>query len=250
MTRGSSGSSVTPEAVRLRTDAAGLGSRTLALMVDALIQLAVLVPVLVGFVVGGLSGTAETVVFAIVVFVIVWGYFPLFEWLRRGQTPGKRMQGIRVVQTSGEPAGFAPVMVRNLLRIVEVYALPFIALIAMFVSPRDQRLGDLAAGTVVVRDRKLPQPATMAMTPHDAGVPALDTSRLTEPEYTVLRTFLSRRSSLDPAARRQLAARLAATLRRQLGDLPPTRADRDDETLIEAAVRSYRARFASPTDGS
>jgi uncharacterized RDD family membrane protein YckC len=249
MSRGSLGGSVTPEAVRLRTDAAGLGSRSIALMVDALIQLVVLVPVLVGFLVGGLSGTAETVVFAIVVFVVVWGYFPLFEWLRGGQTPGKRMQGIRVVQTSGEPAGFAPVMVRNLLRIVEVYALPFIALIAMFVSPRGQRLGDLAAGTMVVRDRKLPRPATMAMTPLDSGVPALDTSGLTEREYTVLRTFLARRSSLDPAARRQLAASLAATLRRQLGGVPPTHADLADETLIQAAVRSYRSRYASWTDG-
>jgi hypothetical protein len=196
-----------------------------------------------------LSGTAETVAFSLVAFTVLWGYYPLFEWLRGGQTPGKRMQGIRVVRTSGEPAGFAPVMVRNLLRIVEVYALPFIALISMFVTVRGQRLGDLAAGTMVVRDRTLPLPQPMGMPPLESGVPALDTIGLTEREYTVLRTFLARRTTLDSAARRQLAASLAATLRRQLGDLPPTYADWDDETLIQAAVRSYRARYASPTDG-
>ncbi len=101
---------------------------------------------------------------------------------------------------------------------------------------------------MVVRDRKLPQPATMTMTPLDSGEPALDTSGLSEREYTVLRTFLARRSSLDPAARRQLAASLAATLRRQIGDLTQTHADPDDETLIQAAVSSYRSRYASGTD--
>ena len=83
------------------------------------------------FLVDGWSGTAETVAFSLVVFIVIWGYFPLFEWLRGGQTPGKSRQGIRVVRTSGEPAGFAPVMVRNLMRIVEVYAMPFIAVISM-----------------------------------------------------------------------------------------------------------------------
>ncbi len=155
---------------------------------------------------------------------------------------------MRVVRTSGEPAGFAPVMVRNLLRIVEVYALPFIAVISMFVTARGQRLGDLAAGTMVVRDRTLPLPATVATAPLDSGASALDTSGMTEREYTVLRTFLARRTNLDPAARRQLAGRLAATLRRQLGDLP-THTDLADETLIQNAVRSYRSRYASLTDG-
>jgi uncharacterized RDD family membrane protein YckC len=248
MTQGTWGGTVTPEAVRLRADVAGLGSRSIALTVDAFIQLVVLVPVFIGFIFDGLSGTAETVAFSLVVFTVVWGYFPLFEWLRGGQTPGKRLQGIRVIRTSGEPAGFAPVMVRNLLRIVEVYALPFIALISMFVTARSQRLGDLAAGTMVVRDRKMPLPPSIAMAPLDAGAPGLDTSGLTEREYSVLRTFLARRATLDPAARQQLAASLAATLRRQLDGLS-TFADWDDETLIEAAVRSYRGRYASPTDG-
>ena len=117
-------------------------------------------------------------------------------------------------------------------------------------TARGQRLGDLAAGTMVVLvTARLPLPATVAMAPLDSGASALDTSGMTEREYTVLRTFLARRTTLDPAARRQPAARLAATLRRQAGDLPPTHADLADETLIQDAVRSYRSRYASPTDG-
>lgn len=241
-------SSVTPEAVRVRADAAGVGSRLIALMVDAVIQLVVLVPVLIGFLSDGLSGTAESVVLSLLVFGILWGYFVAFEWLRGGQTPGKSVQGIRVVQTSGEPAGFAPVMVRNLVRIVEVYALPFIALISMFASARSQRLGDVAAGTMVVRDRTMPLPSTVTVAPLAPGVPALDTSGLSERDYTVLRTFLARRLTLEPEARQRLAASIAATVRRQVGDLPPSHAALSDEALIQAAVRSYRSRYDSGSD--
>jgi hypothetical protein len=190
------------------------------------------------------GGTLETALLSLFVFAILWLYFPLFEWLRGGQTPGKRFQGIRVVRTSREPAGFAPVMVRNLLRIVEVYAFPFIALISMFLTARDQRLGDLAAGTMVVRDRTMPTPQVLVMTPPDPSVPALDTSRLTEREYTLMRTFLARRSGLDTSARQQLAASLATMVRRQLGEAP-AHGGLSDEELIQAAVRSYRARFAA-----
>ena len=250
MSYGSSGGSVTPEAVRLHADVAGLGSRTIALMVDALIQLVVLVPLLIGFFADGLAGTTETIALSLVLFAILWLYFPLFEWLRSGQTPGKQVQGIRVVRTSGEPAGFAPVMIRNLVRIVEVSALPFIAVIAMFSTARSQRLGDLAAGTMVIRDRRVPAPQLLAMTAPDPGTPSLDTSRLTEREYSVLRTFLTRRSGLEPAARQRLAASLAATLRRQLGGELPASGGLLDEDLITAAVSSYRSRYAArPDDG-
>lgn len=247
MSHHAAGGSVTPEAVRLRADVAGLGSRSIALMVDAVIQAIVLVPVLIGFLSNGLSGTGEVVALSLVVFAILWLYFPLFEWLGNGRTPGKRAQGIRVVRTTGAPADFAAVMVRNLVRIVEVYLLPFIAVVAMFSSARGQRLGDMAAGTVVVRDRKLPPPQVLFMAAPVPGTPSLDTSRLTEPEYGVLRTFLARRSRLDPAARQNLAASLATNLRRQLGELPAHRG-LSDEDLIAAAVRSYRSRFAPRQD--
>ena len=236
---------VTPEAVRLRVDVAGLGSRSIAWILDTLIQLAILIPVLIGFLGGGLGGTAESVVLAILVFSILWLYFPMFELLWSGQTPGKRAQKIRVVRTDGQPAGFAPVMVRNLVRLVDVFLFPFLAVISMLVTARAQRLGDLAAGTLVIRERALPTPQPSEPWEGAVGesVPGLDVSRLTEREYGLIRSFLARRSTLEPAAREQLAARLAASVRERLGG---GYADTGlgDEQWLQAVVRSYRARFA------
>jgi uncharacterized RDD family membrane protein YckC len=241
--RGSSESTVTPEAVLLHTDIAGIGSRSIAYLLDTLIQVAVLVPVLIVPLGDGVDGTGEAVVVAAVLVLVLWFYFPAFELLRHGQTPGKRYQGIRVVRTDGQPAGLAPVLVRNLVRIVDVTLLPFLALISMVVTRRSQRLGDLAAGTMVVRERALPAPDIVPWgVPGNPVAPTLDTSRLTERDYTVLRTFLARRTSLDEAARRQLAERLAARVREQIHERPgdPVLAN---ERLIELVAQSYRARF-------
>lgn len=244
MGRDYSASTVTPEAVELRADVAGVGSRTIALIIDSLIQGALLIPALFVPLADGLSGMGETVLVAFIAFVVLWLYYPAFEWLWRGQTPGKRYQGIRVVRRDGQPVGLAPVLVRNLIRIVDVMALPFLALISMVVTKHSQRLGDLAAGTMVVRERSLAAPNLIpwlvtAVTSHAT----LDTSGLTERDYTVLRTFLARREGLDAAARRQLATRLAARVREQLRERPDD-AGLPDEQLIEAAAQSYRARFS------
>lgn len=236
-------STVTPEAVQLRADVAGVGPRSIALLVDTFIQVVILLPVLFIALSDGVGGTGEAIVISLLVFVVLWLYYPAFEWLRRGQTPGKRSQGIRVVRTTGQPAGLAAVAVRNLVRIVEVFVLPFLALISIVVTRRSQRLGDLAAGTMVVRERKMPTPPLVRLQGQTGAASALDTSGLNERDYTVLRTFLGRRHTLDPKARQELAARLAARVRQQLGqrsDAAPT----GDEQLIEAAALAYRARFA------
>lgn len=243
-------STVTPEAVQLHADVAGVGSRTIALVVDTFLQLIVLIPVLFVSLGDGISGTGEAVVVGIVVFFVLWFYFPAFEWLWRGQTPGKRYQGIRVVRTDGQPVGLAPVLVRNLIRIVDVTLLPFLALISMVITRRSQRLGDLAAGTMVVRERALPAPSALSLPLGPTGGPdvsaALDTSGMTERDYTVLRTFLARRATLDWKARQQLATSLAARVRTQLRERPGE-TSLTDEQLIEAAAQSYRARFSEPS---
>jgi len=236
-------STVTPEAVQLHADVAGVGSRSIALIVDTFLQVGLLVPILVVLLADAPPDTAELVVISVVLFLVLWLYYPAFEWLWRGQTPGKRFQGIRVVRTDGQPAGLAPVLVRNLVRIVDVMMLPFLALISMVFTRRSQRLGDLAAGTMVVRERTLPAPSILAS--GELGRisdPTLDTTGLTERDYTVLRTFLARRASLDAVARDQLAARLAARLRAQVPQQPGGEA-LPNERLIEIVARSYRGRF-------
>ena len=236
-------STVTPEAVQLHADVAGVGSRTIALVVDTFLQGMVLLPVLFVSLGDGLGDTGEAVVIGIIVFFVLWFYFPAFEWLWRGQTPGKRFQGIRVVRTDGQPVGLAPVLVRNLIRIVDVILLPFLAVISMVVTRRSQRLGDLAAGTMVVRERALPAPSVLSFGVSNAAPSSmLDTSGMTERDYTVLRTFLARRATLDWKARQQLAASLAARVRAQLRERPGE-TSLTDEQLIEAAAQSYRARF-------
>jgi uncharacterized RDD family membrane protein YckC len=235
---------VTPEAVRLRVDVAGLGSRMIAWLLDSLIQSVVLIPLLIGFAADGVAGTGEVVILSIIGFGIVWLYYPMFEWLWGGRTPGKRAQRIRVVRTDGQPAGFAPIMVRNLVRIVEVMLFPFLAVISMIVTRRAQRLGDLAAGTMVVRERSLLAPRALDLGEDGTGrVPGLDTSRLTEREYGLIRSFLSRRESLDPAAREQLARRLVESVRENVAG-GSAEAGLDDERFLESVAQSYRDRFS------
>ncbi len=91
-------------------------------------------------------------------FLIFAGYFILFEWLWNGQTPGKRLLKLRVIREDGRPITLWEAMARNLLRIFDAipgFVLPVysIGLISIFLSRRDQRIGDMFAGTVVVRER-------------------------------------------------------------------------------------------------
>lgn len=230
---------VTPEAVTISVDVAGLGSRMIAWLIDSLIQLAILVPVLIGVGAGELSGTVELVVLTLVLFLILWGYYPLFEFFWQGRTPGKRAQRLRVLRTDGQPAGGAAILVRNLIRILDVFFLPFLAVISMLVTSRAQRLGDVAAGTMVVRERRLTAPQAIAL-PSRSDLPRVDATGLSEREYDVIRSFLSRRSSLDASARWRLAAQLASGLRGRVGSLPE---GLSDEAMLEAVAQSYRQRF-------
>jgi uncharacterized RDD family membrane protein YckC len=230
---------ITPEAVTISVDTAGLGSRMIAWLVDTVIQLVIVVPILIGIGTGDVSSMVEVVVVYAVLFLIVWGYYPLFEFVGQGRTPGKRAQRLRVVRTDGQPAGGAAILVRNLIRIVDVILLPFLGVISMLVTARAQRLGDLAAGTMVIREGRLVAPETIA-SPGGSGLPAVDTSGLSEREYDVIRSFLSRRASLDRSARQRLAGQLAASVRGRVGSVPE---GLSDEAMLEAVSQSYRGRF-------
>lgn len=228
---------VTPEAVALSVDFAGLGSRMIAILLDSVIQgVAVFAVFMAGFA-AGVDQTAAQVVVGIVVFSIVWGYFPLWEILWAGRTPGKRAQHLRVVRSDGQPAGVASILVRNILRIVDF--LPgFYAFgaIVMLVTRRSQRLGDLAAATIVVHDR--PPPVPVAMPALSTKILA-DTAGLTQRDYVVVRDFLQRRASLAADVRASLAAQIARALRSRVpGEVPGS-----DETFLETIAASFRERF-------
>jgi uncharacterized RDD family membrane protein YckC len=237
----------TPEQIALEFHLATIGSRFLALAVDTLIQAlgaAVLLAVALaaGFVAGPFWSGAPTWVFAVVLlgwFTIYYGYFALFESVWNGQTPGKRMLGLRVIHTSGRPVSVYEAVLRNIVRIVDqmpgIYA---VAMVSVFLTERSQRLGDLAASSVVVHERLSEgETARVEIRAHDPAAPRYGASRLPEQEFLVVETFLRRRHELDGYARVQNAERIARRLREKLGLQEAGR----NEEFLEELLAEYRA---------
>jgi len=245
----------TPEHVAVRLELAGVGSRAAAALVDTLIVIVLLV--LLQFA-GGATGLwhlgagFEGWVLAFVIllsFLTFFGYFAAFEALNGGRTPGKQALGIRVVMETGHAVTPTGAIVRNVVRLLDCYfpLLPFVpGLVMVFLHPRNQRLGDLAAGTIVVRDRPvdwglgpLPQTGAAVAEPVETGPP-----ELSDDEFRLLDQFLARSGQLDVA----LQVRLATELARRFQDRIPRRtADADDylTTLHTEEQRKRGSRFAT-----
>jgi uncharacterized RDD family membrane protein YckC len=234
---------VTPEAVPVSLDVAGIASRAIATIVDSLIIAVVLVGVVAAISQLPSDGTLAGVLTTAAVLAVLWGYYLLFEGLWHGRTPGKAVQHIRVVRTDGQPVGWLQVVVRNLLRPIDLLPGYYILGGAFVVlTGRSQRLGDLAAGTLVVRDRRAPAPIVLTTTPAAAeAARTLDASGLREREYGLIRSFLERRQTLSTTSRRALAAQLSSVVRDRV---PGAAGNVDDESVLEAAAVAYRGRFA------
>ena len=220
----------TPEQVVVSYSVAGVGSRAAAALVDYAICLAALLAVLVvarlamlpfrGAVTRELTTPWVFALLMVAQFAILWGYYVLFEGLRDGQTPGKRQLGLRVVQDGGYSVTFAASAVRNIVRVVDMQPGIFylVGIVSVALSRRGKRLGDVVAGTFVVRERlgRAPQAAA----PGGAGGAAsLVPATLADDEFALLEHYLARRAGLDPARRADLAGRLAARLRPRAPDL-------------------------------
>jgi uncharacterized RDD family membrane protein YckC len=234
----------TPESIAFSYELAGLGSRFLAIMIDSLIQITTLVAILWGIALAGSRAAvrhgapvisqrvAESVGVAIVlfvIFVVLFGYFIVFEAVWNGQTPGKRLVGIRVVRDRGYPINFTASLIRNLIRVGEwLLGFYFLAAVSALLSAENKRIGDFAAGTIVVRDARLPAPRDLVGPgPHSAASPS---AYLTNEERALVNRFLERRGSLGARRRRELAAQLAAHFRPHA---PEEIARLEDESLLE-----------------
>ena len=236
----------TPEGLDLELSLAGVGSRFTAALLDFLIQNAIVIAAVFAFVgielfAGGVRGLGGGI-FALVLFFVIFGYDVLFEVFASGRTPGKRATGIRVVQSGGEPVGFLTSAIRNALRLVDF--LPFmytVGIVSILVTRRNQRLGDLAAGTLIVRERRHERRAVAAaragLAEADAHA-AWDVSAVTAEEHAAVRSFLERRGELEDAARADVARALADALRAKV----VAGRDAGDETFLEtvAAVKARR----------
>ncbi len=218
---------VTPEAVPLELEPAGLPSRILARLIDVMIQFAVLIGLLIGSAaVGGFPGGIGIALFYLLLFLLLFGYPVALETLWRGRTVGKAALGLRVVTVEGGPVRFRHAAIRAVLALFEIFALSGgIAILSVLVTKRSQRLGDLAAGTLVLRERtglRAPVSVSFTVPPGlESYADSLDTAAMTAEDYAAVRAFLLRAPSLPFAVRGDLALRLAHPLAARLRPEPP-----------------------------
>lgn len=265
----------TPERVPLHFALASIGNRFLACAVDHLIQFVAILLILLVFFLSVNQSGIETwssslteapkwvvAIIIIAIFVVLSGYFALFEWAWCGQTPGKRWLRLRVIREDGRPITFWEATARNLVRIIDMMpsfppvAFYSVGLVSVFISSRDQRIGDMVAGTVVVREREAQAPSFDQV----FNSPTTDTALrrsfppvafkahlgpLTESEIEVVEAFLRRRWDLNDTSRQWMAWRVATPILNKL------RPEFDPESFtyegfLEELLHRYRAthRFA------
>ena len=224
----------TPEQIDISFQKAGIGSRFYAALLDTLLLLLI---AFIGFYVNRrfISELGETLgnwlgaLGGIIVFALSWGYYMVFEVTTNGQSPGKRALGLRVIKDGGYPIGFADSAIRNLVRVVDF--LPFFygaGLMTMLITRNWKRLGDLAAGTLVVKtartDLKLTgmnakaEVSALNISPqvfaYDAWIrPEL----ITEIELRAIREYLVRRGTLPKPRRSALARTIASPIVEKMG---------------------------------
>lgn len=268
----------TPELVSIEFPVAGIGSRFIAALVDSLVlgSAFILLIFLAAYIIPALSAIGEKAaswgvgILLLIIFLLFWGYFALSEAFGNGRTLGKRVAKIRVIHQSGRGINFVEALARNLVRYVDF--LPFcygIGIAAMFMSRRSQRLGDMVAGTLVVREREVeaamwgesnsrtltaaamapqssmppgsPQagPGPWGGPPHLRVVlPAPALAKLTSLDLQVLEGFFSRRLDMDLTTRSALAGRIATALCAKSGlAIPP---ETSVETFLEAVAHQFR----------
>lgn len=242
---------VTPEAVVLGLPVASVGSRAVGLLVDGLIQVATIV--LLAFAAGivgdaGLGWLGITV-FLLAVFGVLFVYPAAFETLWNGRTPGKAVMGLRVVTVEAAPVGLRHAAIRAAMGLLDFWvSWGGVAVISALLTRRAQRLGDLAAGTVVVREGRARGVTALRFDPptgteHYAR--QLDVAALDEADYLAIRSVLVRADRLTPAAVHQLAsATLAAVSSRFTPDPPP---GLHPAAVLQCLAAAYQQRHRART---
>lgn len=248
---------VTPENIHITYQLGGVASRFMALLVDLTIQflLILLVQALVGLATGaGWFGSLVSATGMVLIYLITFAYPVFFEMLWGGRTPGKRLFGLRVIRDGGFPITLMPSVLRNILRFIDfgivplsttplvLFGLPGLA--SIFFSPLYKRLGDYAAGTLVIVEG--------GATPfgrHPTESPAASVSfflpfvknldRMTAEEYRVVRRFTARRGALDPALQGRIAESIALPLIHKMELAAPVTFQIQYADLLEALEMRY-----------
>jgi len=238
----------TPEQIALELPLAGIGSRFLALAIDTLIQVALYIITAIIFVIlmplgfsvfnflPRLMGPALAI---FILIAIYWGYFAIFEILWKGQTPGKRYAGIRVIKESGRPINAFEAVGRNLMRAVD--GLPGIygvGLVCMMCNRQSRRLGDFVAGTVVVHEKPTEEVRPSWSTSAESHSTTPGVGQATADELVLIETYLSRRWELDPEVRLGTAIQIADRIKVKTG--LETQPGQHVDDFLEEAARKIR----------
>ncbi len=239
---------VTPEAVLLEFDTAGVGSRTVAELIDVVVQLvAVFVLLMIGVALGGAVGqeTVTTVIALVLGLLLLVGYPVAMETLWNGRTLGKAALGLRVVTREGAPERFRHAAIRAMIGLIEIWALLGLpAVIAIIISRRDQRIGDLVAGTYVLGQRagrRSSSPVTFSVPWNwESYAQSLDVGALTSEQYGVIRAFLLRSGELADGGRWQVAMELAEATANRMRIPPPPGVH--PETFLLCVATAYQHR--------
>ena len=252
----------TPENVAFGYQVAGIGSRFLASLVDTILSgLLQFIAICVVLLVLSATGTDTSsnrfsawvlALFGVVTFLFYWGYYIFFEMLWNGQSPGKRWVGLRVLRTDGTPITLVESLIRNLVRVIDLMPFAYgIGIISMFIDEKSRRLGDLAAGTLVVQDRapisiqSIAVQRSISIRPYGFTKVSLDgfpVERLTNNDLSLIEDFLHRRDQLTH--REKLANQILATLHTRLGLPAPTMDRTQAEDTLVAIVQAINSRQA------
>lgn len=238
---------VTPEAVVLELETAGIASRAFAGLIDLAVQIGIVFVAGMMLSIAGLMDSSARTVMVILLAVVMMGYPVVQETLWRGRTIGKRAMGLRAITVEGAPIQLRHAMLRMMGGLVDRYLPPIGVTGTLFVlaTARHQRVGDLLAGTIVIRDpvrMGLPPAVWFPLPPGmEAFAATIDPTAMTDAQYTVIRSFLLHNRELTPDARytlaRDLSTRVATVLRHDQGMVHP-------ETYLLCVISRYqRAKF-------
>ncbi len=246
----------TPEHVEVQLELAGVGSRAAAAVFDtALVGTGLVLIAVVALSTAGDTIKSAVQGWAVAALALIYafgffGYFALFEGLNGGRTPGKQALGIRVVMETGHPLTPAAAVVRNLVRLLDCFfpLLPLLpGFLLVFLRADGKRLGDLAAGTIVVRDH--PADWSLAAAPAARAEPVeTGPPELSEAEFRLLDRFLARAGELDPVVRRRMAKELVRRFEARV----PRRTTNVETYLAELFAEEQqkrRGRFATGARG-
>jgi uncharacterized RDD family membrane protein YckC len=239
----------TPEQIPLEFPVAGIGSRFLALAMDTFFQvvagaLAAAVVVTIGL--KGFHAPTRSVwtvaVLVLLAFLLQFGYFAIFEAVWNGQTPGKRLMHLRVIQDSGRPITVYEAVARNLLRIVDsLPGLYGVAIVSALLSAKSKRLGDFVAGTVVVHEKAaVLETGVQWDSPASPPAAGYELAHLTADEFQLIEAFLLRRNQLAQNVRLEAAQRILRRVSARLKLTPEN--EQKPEQLLESLAVAHRAR--------